>query len=167
MKKSMYKGKFLKIYSEDMVLPNKNRMKVEYVKHPGAVCAVPFLDKDKIILIRQFRPVIKRYIWELPAGTLNKNETIKSSAQRELIEEIGYRARVLKEVGWVYTTPGFTTEKIHIFIARNLIKEKTKHEKDEVITSRVFSRKEIRELFRKNKIVDAKTICALKLCEII
>ncbi len=167
MIESVYRGKFLKIYSEDMVLPNKNKMKVEYVKHPGAVCVVPFLGKDKVILIRQFRPVIRRYIWELPAGTLNKNETLKASAQRELIEEIGYSARVLKEIGWVYTTPGFTTEKIHIFVAKDLIKVKTEHEEDEVITSRIFTRAGIRRLFKKNLIVDAKTICALKLCKII
>jgi ADP-ribose pyrophosphatase len=167
MKESVYKGKFLNIYTEGMLLPNKNRMKVEYVKHPGAVCVVPFLDEDKIILIRQFRPVIRRYIWELPAGTLNKNETIKNSAQRELIEEIGYKAKALREVGWVYTTPGFTTEKIHIFIAENLTRLKTEHEKDEVITSRVFTRVGIRRLFKKNLIVDAKTICALRLCRII
>lgn len=167
MKKSVYKGKFLKIYSEDMVLPNKNRMKVEYVKHPGAVCVVPFLSEDKIILIRQFRPVIRRYIWELAAGTLNKNETIKESAQRELIEEIGYKAKALKEIGWVYTTPGFTTEKIHIFVAKGLTKVKTEHEKDEVIMSRVFTKKGVRRLFKKKLIVDAKTICALRMCKII
>ncbi|MBM3254175.1 MAG: NUDIX hydrolase [Candidatus Omnitrophica bacterium] len=167
MIKSVYRGKFLKIYSQDIVLPNKNRMKVEYVKHPGAVCVAPFLNEDRIILIRQFRPVIRRYIWELAAGTLNKDETIRESAQRELIEEIGYKAKTLKEIGWVYTTPGFTTEKIHIFIAEDLAKVKTEHEKDEVITSRVFTRAEIRRLFKKNLIVDAKTICALRLCKII
>ncbi|MFH0839181.1 MAG: NUDIX hydrolase [Candidatus Omnitrophota bacterium] len=167
MRKPIYKGKFLNIYSENKILPNKHTMKLEYVKHPGAVCMVPFLDNDKIIFIKQLRPVIRRYIWELPAGTLNKNETLKTSAQRELIEEIGYKAKVLKEVGWFFTTPGFTTEKIHVFLATGLVKVKTAHEKDEIITSKVFSRAKVKELFKKNLIVDAKTICALKLCGII
>lgn len=165
--KKLFVGRLLKLYQEKRRLPNGYTVSLEVIRHPGAILVVPFLGPDKIIMIRQFRPVIDSYIWELPAGTLDKDEKLSTAVKRELAEEIGYAAKVLKKAGYIYPAPGYTTEKIHIYEARLLKKVETKNEPDEVITPRVFNKKGIVKLLKQGKIVDAKTICALKLVGII
>ncbi len=148
-------------------MPNGYIVSLEVIRHPGAILVVPFLERDKIILIRQFRPVINSYIWELPAGSLHKNERLLKCAERELAEEIGYEAGVWKKMGYIYPAPGYATEKIHIYEARRLMKVETRNEQDEVITPKPLSKKDIVKLLKQGKIVDAKTICALKLSGVI
>ena len=158
-----FKGKLLSLYVEKKRFPNGYVANLEIVKHPGAVLIVPFLTKDKIVLIRQYRPIISSNIWELPAGTLSENEAPLSCAKRELVEEIGYRAQEWKKIGYIYPAPGYTTEKILIYKARKLKKCSTDLQDDEVITSRIVSKKSIKNLFKTGRIIDAKTICALTL----
>ena len=165
--KKIFSGKLLKLYVERKKFPNGYVSDFEIVKHPGAILVVPFLEKDKIILIRQFRPVIKSYIWELPAGTLGKNEPPLSCAKRELIEEIGYRATSWKKIGYIYPAPGYATEKIMIYTAKNLVKETLCPEEDEMITPVILSRNKIKLLIKSGKIVDAKTLAALMLAGIV
>lgn len=165
--KSVFDGRLLKVFLQKRKLPNGEIVNLEVIKHPGAVLIVPFLSLNKIILIKQYRAVINSYIWELTAGTLNKNEDPTRCAQRELIEEIGYKAERLIKIGYIFPAPGYTTEKIIIFKAQRLKKVEAQKEKDEIIHPKVFTKKEIKELLRKGKIVDAKTICALKLAGII
>lgn len=165
--KKIFSGKLLKLYVERKKFPNGYVSDFEIVKHPGAILVIPFLEKDKIVLIRQFRPVIRSYIWELPAGTLGKNENPLCCAKRELIEEIGYKAKEWKKIGYIYPAPGYTTEKIIIYTARNLIKEMLCPEEDEMITPVVLSKNKIRLLIKSGKIVDAKTLAALTLGDII
>lgn len=165
--KKMFDGRLLKLYVERRKLPNGNTVQLEVIRHPGAVLVAPFLNKDKIILIRQYRPVINSYIWELPAGTFHKGESPLECAERELIEEIGYKALKWKKAGYIYPAPGYTTEKILIFEARRLVKVAPKKEADEVITARPLTRKDIARLVNGGKITDAKTICALKLAKIV
>jgi len=133
------------------------------IRHPGAALIVPFLDNNTVIFIRQYRPVINGYIWELPAGTLNKKEDILFCAKRELKEETGYAAARWRKIGFIYPAPGYTTERIHIFTAASLKKVQTEKEEDEIIVTEMFSRNGVARLFRAGKIVDAKTICALAL----
>ena len=162
-KSHLFKGKLLNLYVEKKRFPNGYIANLEIVEHPGAVLMVPFLTKDKIVLIRQYRPVIDSNIWELPAGTLSENEAPLSCAKRELIEEIGYRAKEWKKIGYIYPAPGYTTEKIIIYKACRLKEYGADLQDDEVITSRIFSRKSIKKLFKTGRIIDAKTICALAL----
>ena len=146
-------------------LPNGRVTCLEIIKHPGAVLVVPFLSKDKIIFIKQFRPVINAYICELPAGTLKKNERPRNCAQREMIEEIGYSAGQLTRLGKIVPVPGYSTEVITIFKAENLKKQHATHqEPDEIIKLCPFDRSMVQNLFRQRKITDAKTICALAYC---
>jgi len=140
-KSHVFKGKLLNLYVKKKKFPNGYMANLEIVKHPGAVLVVPFLTKDKIVLIRQYRPVINSNILELPAGTLSKNETPLSCAKRELAEEIGYKAEEWKKIGYIYPAPGYTTEKILIYKAGKLKKCDTELQDDEVITSRIFSKK--------------------------
>jgi len=160
-------GKLLKVYVDTVVLPNGSRTRLEYVRHPGAIAVVPFLKHDAIILIRQWRPVIRRYIWEIPAGTLEKGESHDRCVQRELMEEISYAARHIKKIGWIYTTPGFTTEKIWLYSARDLVSVQAAPEEDEVITRAVFTVRQIRRLYASGDLVDCKTIAALAKCGVL
>jgi ADP-ribose pyrophosphatase len=162
--KKVFSGKLLKVYVGRQRLPHGYVARFEIIKHPGAALIVPFLSKDKIIMLRQLRPVIGSYIYELPAGTLDKNESPLSCARREIIEETGYSASKLKLLGKIYPVPGYSTERIFIYEARGLIKTVRSVEQDEVIELRIFTRPKVRKLFRSGKIVDAKTIAALAFC---
>ncbi|MFA5388783.1 MAG: NUDIX hydrolase [Candidatus Omnitrophota bacterium] len=162
--RTVYKGRLLRVMTGEKTLPNGYRARFEIVKHPGAALIIPFLSKDKVILLRQLRPVIDSYIYELPAGTLDKNEAPLSCARREIIEETGYSAARFTRLGEIYPVPGYSTEKITIFKAELLKKKERIPEEDEVIEHFIFRKKEIRRLFRSGRIVDAKTICAFALC---
>ena len=165
--KKVFNGKLLKVYVGKQRLPHGYVARFEIIKHPGAALIIPFLSKDKIIMLRQLRPVIGSYIYELPAGTLDKNESPLSCAKREIIEETGYSAKKLKLLGSIYPVPGYSTEKIFIYRAESLKKTVRAVEQDEVIESRIFTKSEIKRLFKSGKIVDAKTIASLAICGII
>ena len=145
-------------------LPNGDKVLLQMVKHPGAVLIVPFLSSNKIIMMRQFRAVLGKYLYELPAGTIDKGEKIDVCAYRELLEETGYRAKELKRLGKIFPVPGYSTEIIYIFRADKLMKEKTNREADEVIETFMINKSQVRQLFKQGKIHDAKTICGLAFC---
>jgi ADP-ribose pyrophosphatase len=157
----IYSGKLIQLSLKRKRLPGGYVADLEVVRHPGAVLIVPLLGRGRIILIRQYRPVIDAYIWELPAGTLKRNETPLRCAKREIVEEIGYTAKVWTRIGYIYPAPGYTTERIHLFTAEGLERVRSRRDQDEIITPRVFSRKDIARLLARRRIVDAKTICAL------
>ncbi len=162
--KQVFKGRLLTVFVKKERLPNGYVATFEMIRHPGAALIVPFLSKDKIIMLRQLRPVIGSYIYELPAGTLDKGEAPLACARREIIEETGYGAKKFTFLGKIYPVPGYSTEKIFIYKAEGLSKEERIAEKDEVIESRIFNKTEIKRLFKQGKIVDAKTITALAFC---
>jgi len=145
-------------------LPNGYVVNLEIVKHPGAVLIVPFISKSKIIMLKQYRPVIDKYLHELPAGTLAKNEKHLSCASRELIEETGYAAGKLERIGEIYPAAGYTTENIVFFKATDLEPVSHQPEADEIIETHIITRQEVRKIFKSGKMVDAKTICALSMC---
>jgi len=163
-KKSIFKGKLLKLHTERRRLPNGYVATLEVITHPGAALIVPFLSKNEIIFLRQYRPVINSYIYELPAGTLDRGESPFVCAKREIIEETGYAARRIKRIGFIYPAPGYTNEKITIFIAEGLCKKETKMCADEVLRSFSVDKARTKKLLKDGKIVDAKTICALAMC---
>lgn len=166
--KSVFRGKILlDVRIDRLILPNGNIVSIESIKHPGAACIVPFLARDKIVMIRQYRPVVGGYIWEVPAGTLKKGEKPLRCAKRELEEEIGYSAGRIKFAGFIYTTPGFSNEGIYIYRAESLKKVDTLPEEDEVLFAKVFSAAEIMKMFKAGRIVDSKTIAGLAMCGVI
>ncbi len=167
-KKSIFKGKILlDVHLDNVMLPNGTKVRLECIKHPGAAAVVPFMNKNRIVLIRQYRPVVDKYIWEIPAGTLKKGEKPLECAGRELEEEIGYTARSLSLLTSIYTTPGFTNEYIHIYKATRLKKVRLNPEADEILSVSAFTVNKIRRMFKNKKIIDAKTIAGLAMCGIL
>lgn len=165
MEKIKFKGKLLKLSTRKTALPGGFVAHLEVITHPGAALIIPFVSKDKVILLRQFRPVIGEYLYELPAGTLNKGESPIACARREIIEETGYSADVVKLIGKIYPVPGYSTERIFIYKASRLHKTIRTPEEDEVIESLSVSRAEVRKLFIKGALIDAKTIAAFAMCK--
>ncbi len=156
-----YKGRVISVVAEKRTLPNGNTVVIDLVRHPGAVVIVPLLRSDEIILIRQYRPVLRSYMYELPAGTLKAGEQPLSCAKRELLEETGYAACHFEKLGKIFPVHGYSTEVMTIFKAEGLLKREAQLEEDEVITICLFKKSKVRQLFRSGAITDAKTICGL------
>lgn len=163
-RKLVFKGKLLTLFKQKTLLPNGYRANLEIVVHRGAALIVPFLTKTRAIILKQYRPVIRRYIYEFPAGTLESKESALSCARREMIEETGYDTQKLTRIGEIFPVPGYSTEKIVIYKAERLRKTAASIQKDEVIRSVIITKKKLKELLKSGKIVDAKTIAALALC---
>jgi ADP-ribose pyrophosphatase len=139
---------------------------LEMVRHPGAAAVIPMLDEPaapdpRVLLIRQFRHAADGFIWEIPAGTLGPGETPEQCAERELAEEAGCRAASIRPLTTVFTTPGFTDERIHLFLATGLDRGPGRPEHDEFITIHEFPWSEVGRMIRSGEIRDAKSLCAL------
>ena len=165
-RKEIFKGRLINLFTHTHKLPNGRDAYFEEIEHPGAAIIVPVM-RGKVVFIRQYRAVIGEYIWELPAGTLNKGELPRSCARREVTEETGYKVKGLKRLGRIYTTPGFCNEAIHVYKAECSSRTSTNMDFDEIIEVKLFTKKEVRDLFKKGRIVDAKTISALALAGIL
>ncbi len=162
--KMIFKGRLLSLLTRKVRLPNGYISDLEIIKHPGAVLIIPFLTKEKVILLRQLRAVLNIYMYELPAGTLKKNELPLDCAKREIIEETGYSAARFTKLGYIYPVPGYSTEKIIIFKAEGLEKQSGNPDQDEIIESFVVTKQRVRSMFKSGKIINAKTICAFTMC---
>lgn len=144
-------------------------MRREVVRHPGAVCIAPILEESerraavRLVMIRQFRPVLGREVWEFPAGTIEPGEPPAACAPRELEEEAGYRAAHIDPLGAFYTTPGMTDEVMHAFAARGLTLIGQRLERYEQIRVEVLSALEVFAMFERGEFVDGKSIVTLHL----
>lgn len=157
--KIVYSGRVVRLRID--YLTGEGRKIREVVEHPGAVAILPLVSRDSALLIRQYRHPINEWILEIPAGTLKKRESPERCALRELEEETGYRAGILKKMLTIYTSPGYSTESIHIFIAYQLEKSAQKLEEDEQLSIVEMGIDEaIREL-SDCKVADSKTLLTL------
>lgn len=155
-----YKGKKFSVEERDVKLPNGKTMTFSIVKHPGAVTILPFLG-EKIVLLRQYRAPIGKWIYELPAGTREKGEPAIETAKRELEEETGYIAGRITPMFRTFMSPGYTTELMHYFLAEDLKKSKPKLEDGEVITNKLYSLEEALKMVKKGDIMGAKDVAAI------
>jgi ADP-ribose pyrophosphatase len=136
------------------------------LRHPGASAVVPFLDDPqgpdpRVLLIRQFRHAADGFIWEVPAGRLDPGEAPETCARRELEEETGMRAGTLERLTTIYTTPGFTDERIHLFLAHGLVEGEHHREADEFMEVHPLRWSAVLELVRQGEVQDAKTLTSL------
>ena len=151
----------VRVATERVTLPNGNSVELDIIHHPGAAAVVPFLSASQVLLIRQYRFAAGGTILEVPAGKLDPGESAASCAARELEEEAGCRAALLVELGWIWTTPGFTDERIFLFAAFDLEPVAHRHDPDEVIEPVRLSLDEALALVWRGELHDAKSALAL------
>jgi len=161
-----YAGRRISLDLDTVRFPDGSTGTLEMVRHPGASAVVPLLDPleapdPRLILIRQFRHAAGGWLWEIPAGTLDAGETPAACARRELREEAGCEAASLEPLTTVYTTPGFTDERIHLFAATGLTRVASAPEADEFLEVVELPWSEVWRMIRAGEVCDAKTLVAL------
>ena len=156
-------GKVFDLVVDQIEYPSGNRSVREVAEHPGGAVIVPMLDAKTVLMIRQYRYPVKDYLYELPAGKLDRGEEPAACAARELEEETGYSAGRLTFLTAIYTTPGFCTEKLHIFLARDLGKLPggQRLEEGEDLTLEELPLADALAMIDRWEIVDGKTICGI------
>lgn len=159
--KYKYKGRMFSVRAGEVSLDDSTIAEREVVEHPGGVAIIPVID-DSVILIKQFRISIKREILELPGGRLEDKEAPESCANRELEEEVGYRAGQMVRLASYYSSVGFTNEKMYIFLALQLQETKQKPEWDERIQVVKIPTEEIESKLANKEFEDSKTIIGLR-----
>ena len=159
--KLIYRGRIIRLEKNRVRLPNGRIVDLDIVRHPGASAIVPIMDDGSYILIKQYRHATGGYIYEIPAGTINKGESPLQCAKRELIEETGFSAKRFKRLISLRTTPGFTNELIHIYLATGLSRAEIRHDFDEVINVKIVSKRKLIKMINSNEIVDAKSLVGL------
>ncbi|MFY9781053.1 MAG: NUDIX hydrolase, partial [Candidatus Baltobacteraceae bacterium] len=137
------------------------RRTIEVVEHPGGVAVIARPSLREIVLVRQYRHPVGQELWEVPAGKIERGEPPLETAQRELVEETGYRAERLRFLWSMYSTPGFCSERIHFFAAEGLTAGEAQPEDDEQFEIRVWSIEEAWRLVEADRLRDSKTQIAL------
>ena len=161
-----YQGRIISLDLDTVRFPDGSTGELEMVRHPGAAAVVPLVDPvtaadPRVVLIRQFRHAAEGEVWEIPAGRLDPGETPEACAHRELAEETGLRAREMVRLITVFTTPGFTDERIHLFLASGLTEGDHRREPDEFLESHSLPWSRAMAMIRAGEIVDGKTLVAL------
>ncbi|OEE44568.1 NUDIX hydrolase [Vibrio anguillarum] len=168
MSKTIHTWKTISLVQEDVTLPTGKSIEHTTIVHPGAAVILPITEQGDIILINQFRPSLKKWLLELPAGTLEKGELPAECAHRELEEETEYSASELITLGQVTPLAGFCDEIQHLFVAKQLSKTaRLSCDDDEVIEVVTLSIQELEQKIITGQITDSKTIACLskaKLC---
>lgn len=166
-RREIYRGRAFTVTVDDVTLPSGHRAAMDVVRHPGSVVLVPFTAQGELILIRQYRYVIDRYVWELPAGTLEPGEALEVAARRECEEEIGLVPGRIETVGALFPTPGICDELMTFFRCSELgpppPDSTAAKDDDEVIEPRAFPLAEVRAMLGRGDIMDMKTVAALAL----
>ncbi len=159
----LYRGQILKLRLDQVRLPGPRRRVVmrEVVEHRGAVAIVALDAEERVVLVRQYRSAAGCETLEIPAGTLEVGEDPALCATRELTEETGYHAAKWEPLGFFYSSPGFSTEKMHLFLAGNLTAAAPAPEDDEAIAVAVTPFADALEKIERGEIVDAKSIVGL------
>jgi len=158
--RSIYEGKIFDVV-ESEIRHDDVQYKREIVVHKGSAVVIPVFADGTVALVRQYRYAAEKFLLEIPAGTLNKDEDPQLGAERELEEEIGVRAGKVKKLTEFYVSPGFLTEKMHLFLATDLTPTKQNLEVDEILTIEQYSFPDLLEMIRRGEIEDAKTIIGI------
>jgi len=161
----VYTGRIISVDLDTVRFPDGSTGQLEMIRHPGASAVVPVLRAElpdpEILLIRQYRYAAEQYLYEVPAGRLDAGEAPEVCAARELREETGYRAERLTPLFTMYTTPGFTDERIHLFVATGLTAGDAAREADEFLELVPMPLSRALDLIKDGAIQDAKTALAL------
>lgn len=156
-----YKGKVVDVERERVRLPDGSECELEVVRHPGGAAAVALDERRRVCLLRQYRPVARDWLWELPAGRLEPGEGPEATARRELQEEAGVRAGSWQSLGYMWSSPGVFSEVIHLYLAQDLELGKTDQETHELIQVHWLPLEQALADALTDRITDAKTIVGL------
>ena len=161
-----YTGRIIAVDTDTVRFPDGSSGELDMIRHPGASAVVPFLsDPDgedpQLLLIKQYRYAAEQYLYEVPAGRLEPGEDPRDCAIRELREEAGCTAKNMDFLTTIYTTPGFTDERIHLYMATGLERGDTAHEADEFMTVETIPLTEALRMIEQGLISDGKTVVAI------
>jgi ADP-ribose pyrophosphatase len=164
----IYKGRVINITVDQVAYSDGRVVKMECVRHPGSVVLIPMTAPDRVLLVRQYRYVVDRWLWELPAGTLEPNETLEAAALRECHEEVGKIAARAEKLLSLFPSPGFCDEEMNFFLLTELRDrrpdEAAPHQDpDELLNVREFTVNEIRKMVKTGEICDMKTVVGIEL----
>ncbi len=163
----IYRGRIFTVERDRVRLPKGIEATMEVVRHPGSVVLLPMPDADHVILVRQYRYAVDRWVWELAAGTLKPGEDPEAGAVRECEEETGLAAGQVEAVGAFFPTPGYCDEKMNLFTLTELAppagRQAASPDEDEDIRARTFSLDEVRAMIARGEIVDLKTVAGIAL----
>lgn len=158
---AVYRGKFITVSRRTVTLPGGKTTEIDVIEHPPAATIVPVLDDGRVVMIRQYRPVMQEWLWELPAGKIDPGEDREVGARRELEEETGHAARSMTWLTGFYPAPGSLTEWMDVWVARGLTKVPARRDEDEVIRVKRFTREAVERMVNSGKIKDAKSLIGL------
>ncbi|MDM8538333.1 NUDIX hydrolase [Desulfobacterales bacterium HSG17] len=157
----IYSGRIFNMVRENVTLKNGVTIDIDTIHHPGASAIVPIDENNRVVMIRQYRHAMGRYIWEIPAGTLNMGEEPLECAKRELIEETGFSGHQWEKLGEITPVPGYSDERIHIFLATKIKAAVQNLDADEILDVHEILIYDAVSMIEQGKIQDSKTICGL------
>ena len=160
----IYRGKKIDLALQPVRMNDGTYKDREVVVHRGAVALVPMVDADHVCLLRNERYSVGETLIEVPAGTIDAGETADSTAPRELAEETGYRAGKITKVAEWWVSPGVFTERMYLYLCEDLTPGPTEHQPDENLVPMIVRWEDAMKMIHDGRIVDAKTIVALTLC---
>ena len=159
--KNVFSGNFLKVYQDQVQLPNGQTSLREFIKHPGASAIIPLLPDNKVGLVKQYRYSLNQETIEIPAGKLDINEDPRDCALRELEEEIGFKAKKITLLTKIYPAVGFCNEVIWCYLAEELVETSTNHDADEFLSFIPTKFEDALDMIKDGLILDVKTIISL------
>ena len=154
-------GRVFDITVENVTFPNGFNVDLEILRHPGASAVVPLLGTAKVVMLKQYRHAVGDFMWEIPAGTFDGKEDPLVCAQRELTEETGYTAGGWERLGAITPVPGYSDERIHLFLARDLAPAAQNLDQDELLEVYPLPLSDVVSMIMQGKIEDAKTIAGI------
>jgi len=158
---TVFQGRAFRVQHDEVLRPNGNSTSIDTVVHIGAVAMVPVNAEGKVLLVRQYRHAARKALLELPAGTLEEGEPPEDCAQRELREEAGVAPGKLTKLAEFFLAPGYSTERMHIYLATDLRPESLPGDEDEALELETLSMEQAFVGVRSGEIEDAKTILGL------
>jgi len=159
--KTVYRGKLLHVFEDEVRLPNGRHAQREYIRHPGAAVMVPLTDPETVVLVRQFRYPLARHFYELPAGKIDSGEEPLQTAKRELREECGYEAVEWRHLATIHPCIGYADERMEFYLARQLNHVGHAPDEDEFLEKVTVGFAEALRWVRVGKITDQKTVIGL------
>ena len=159
----VFDGKVFDVDRDRVRMPNGREVTVDVIRHAPSAIIVPIPEPGQVILIRQYRYAVNRWLWELPAGSVDEGETPEDAARRECHEEISQLPDTVVRLAAMFATPGYCDEEMFFFRVSGLAKpaHEAEVDEDEDIEVRVFTLKEAREMVRRGEITDMKTVIGL------